>query len=124
MNDIDRSIRAAQDYGVREDQPIWMADYDHRQVDYDEGLVHLSDPRLVQVDRIRLLTDPGCPFYDISYVWGTLKDGRHVRVDLGTHQLHKGAPGLKSQLVDLAREAGVFAKGLGMLDFDTISILH
>jgi hypothetical protein len=115
------------DYGVREDNNIADAQYTHEAVDYSEGNVPLSDPRLVRIDRIRLLTDPGCPFYDLSYCWGTLRDGRHVRVDLGRYQFARSRGGqgksLKGQLVECAREAKRHAHGLHMLDADVISIL-
>jgi hypothetical protein len=117
-------------YGDREANNIASADYDHTAVDYDYGTVDLSDPELIRIDRIRLLTDPGLPFYDLSYCWGTMKDGRHVRVDLGRYQFarprgaKKGAHvSLRGQLVDCAKRAGRHAKRLGMLDDDTISIL-
>lgn len=114
------SDRIARDYGVNESNPLWMSSVTHEDVDYSEGDVPLSDKRIVSIDRIRLLTDPGCPFFDVSYVYGTLSDGRHVRVDLGAHQLQRR--NLNGQLIELAKAAGRFAKGLGMLD--NVSILR
>ena len=120
------------DYRVREANNIAGADYDHTAVDYSVGNVPLADPDLVRIDRIRLLTDPGLPFYDLSYCWGTLRDGRHVRVDLGRYQFARRPRGtaqkgshasLRGQLVQCAKDAGRHAKQLGMLDDDTISIL-
>ena len=108
-------------YGVREDNPILDAAYTSDEVDYSAGQIALSDPRLGRVDRIRLLTEPGCPFFDLSYAWGTLKDGRHVQVNLGEYSFPR--KGLKGELIRLAREAGRYAKGLGMLDDHTLSIL-
>lgn len=108
-------------YGVREDNNISTAAYDHSSVDYTVGDVPLSEPELVRIDRIRLLTERGYPLFDVSYVYGTLRDGRHVRVDLGNHQLPR--KGLKRELVRLAQEAGRYAKGMGMLDDGNISIL-
>jgi hypothetical protein len=107
-------------YGVRESNNISDAAYDHTSVDHSEGDVPLSDPRLVHIDRIRLLTERGLPFMDVSYVYGTLKDGRHVRVDLGEYQLSRQ---YKSDLIRLAKAAGRFGKGMGMLDDSVISIL-
>lgn len=121
------SDRIARQYGVSEDNPIDLAAYNHESVDYMEGDIPLSDKRLVRIDRIRLLTEPGYPAYDVSYVYGTLRDGRHVRVDLGTYRIAKGAKGgksLKAHLVDLAKAAGRHAHGLHMLDADVISILR
>jgi hypothetical protein len=118
---MDRAIDTAFRYGVHEDNNIAFAEYDHNSVDYSEGDVPLSDPDLIRIDRIRLLTDRGCPFFDVSYVYGTLRDGRHVRVDLGAWQLPR--KGLRRELVRLAAEAGRYGKGLGMLDDSTLSIL-
>lgn len=113
-------------YGVRESNPIETASYTHESVDYSDRDVELSDPRLVRIDRIRLLTEPGYPYYDVSYVYGTMDDGRHVRVDLGTHRIPRARPGrsLNGSLIELAREAGRFAKGLGMLDYGVVSLLN
>jgi hypothetical protein len=77
--------------------------------------VDLTDPRLARVTRLRLLTDRDCPFWDLSYCHGQLKDGTEVRVQLPQSQWSKRKP-LKVAIVDMAREAGVYAKGLGLLD--------
>src|SRR5262245_38576752 len=37
--------------------------------------VELGDPRLSRVTRLRLVTDPGFPLWDVSYCYGRLKDG-------------------------------------------------
>jgi hypothetical protein len=76
----------------------------HEDTDNSET-VDLGDPRLVRVLRIRLLSDPGFPVYDVSYVLGRLDDGRQVHVDLGAHQLGKRT--YLSELYTLARDAGV-----------------
>lgn len=107
-------------YGVEEQNNIADAAYNHTAVDYSEQ-VRLGDERLVRIDRIRLLTEPGYPMFDLSYCYGTLTDGRHVRVDLGAHQFPR--KGLKPALVECARKAKVHAHGLHMLDADVISIL-
>lgn len=107
--------------GIREDVPLFMADYDSSQVDYSAGAVYLGSADLIQIDRIRFVTDQGYPFLDLSYCWGTLRDGRHVRVQLDITRFGKRT--YKAQLIALARAAGKYAKGMGMLDDDTISIL-
>ena len=107
-------------YGVREDNNLADAAYTHSSVDFSEE-VDLADSRLVSVDRIRFLTERDYPMMDLSYCYGTLKDGRHVRVDLGRWQFGKRT--YKSELIAEAKAAGRFAKGLGMLDANTISIL-
>lgn len=102
------------------------AKYTSADVDYGYGKVLLSDPDLVSVDRIRLVTSPGFPMWDVSYVWGTLKNGKHVRVEFvdGTWQFPKRKGiSLKGLMIAEAKKAGRFAKGLGMLDDDVISAL-
>lgn len=109
---------------VNETNNIAEFDYTSDNVDYSEGPVSLKDERLVSVDRIRLLTDPGFPRYDISYVWGTLKDGRHVRIadwELGT--IVKGRP-IGSQLFAACKKLGVYGKGLGMFRPSVVSVMR
>ena len=103
-------------YGVRESNSIFDAAYTHEHVDYDEGDVRLNDPRLISIDRLRLLTERGYP-----YCYGTLRDGRHVRVYLGDTRLPR--KNTKGFLIELAREQGVYAKRLGLLDEGNWSIL-
>lgn len=75
-------------YGVREDSPLALAPYTHSELSdeywYD---VPLSDSDLVRIDRLRLLGDSdgwAYPYLDVSYCYGTMRDGAHVRVDLGS----------------------------------------
>lgn len=107
-------------YNVNETNNIADASYNHTSVDYSR-YTRLGDPELVRIDRVRLLTDPGCPVMDVSYVYGTLRNGTHVRVDIGASQISRQ---YKGALIALAKQAGVYAKGLHMLDNDVISILR
>lgn len=107
-------------YPVNETNNIADAAYTHEAL--EPGVTVLADRRLVKIDRLRLLTDPGCPFFDVSYVYGTLADGTHVRVDLGRDQFPR--QGLSRALVQCAKDAGRYAKGLGMLDNSVLSILR
>ena len=121
-DDIDANIAAAQRYGTQETNPLWTSEATHENVDYDEGDVPLSDPRLVRIVRLRLFREAGYPYLDISYCYGQLADGRYVRVDLeGRSRLPRY--GTKRELIALARDAGRFAKGLGLLDETNWSIL-
>lgn len=80
-----------------------------------------SDPELARIVRLRLVSDPGFPAWDVSYCWGELKDGTRVRVQLGgVGQLPKA--GMRKALVELARRDGVYARGLGL--FEAISTLQ
>jgi hypothetical protein len=117
----DRSDRLARDYGVNESNPIWTSEANHTNVDFDEH-VTLGDPRLERIVRLRLLTDPGYPYFDISYCYGKLKDGRYVRIANTPQHLRRRA--LKTDLIAWAKSEGVYAKGLGLLDDANWSILR
>lgn len=83
--------------------------------------VDLADPDLARIVRLRLLSDPGFPFYDVSYCYGRTRDGEYVRVRLPEFQFPRR--GLTRALVEMCRREGVYAKGLGLLDGDVISLL-
>lgn len=81
--------------------------------------VKWTEPGLV-ITRLRLLSDPGFPFYDISYCHGILH-GRHVDVELPFSQLPKYTKGgYKAELYKEANKTGQFIKGL----FSSISTLN
>ena len=67
-----------------------------------------------RVTRLRLLSDRGCPWVDVSYCHGVLPDGTPVRVTDAPTGLN--LRGLKGDLIAWARESGVYAKGMGLLD--------
>lgn len=120
-----RTMDIAARYGVNEDNPLALAPYTHEAVDFARPDTQLSDPELVRIDRLRLLGDSdgwAYPFLDVSYCYGTLKDGTKVRVDLGVYRLPKR--GLKGALIQAAKDAGRYAKGLGLLDDQVISRLY
>lgn len=80
--------------------------------------VDWTEPGL-RITRLRLLSDPGYPAYDVSYCHGVL-DGRHVDVHLPFSELPKfGKGGWKAALYKEAKTTGKFIKGL----FDSVSIL-
>jgi hypothetical protein len=83
--------------------------------------VDLTDDRLLRVTRLRLVTDPGFPLWEVSYCHGQLKDGTYVNVRLPYHQFSRRK--LRREIVEMAIEAGVHAKRLGMLDEEVISKL-
>ena len=67
----------------------------------------------LRITRLRLLSDPGFPLWDVSYCWGIL-DGEKVRVILPFDQLPKR--GMSRAIVQHAQRDGVYAKGIGILD--------
>lgn len=85
-------------------------------------IVDLTDPRLGRITRLRLVTDRDVPFWDLSYCFGTLKDGSAVRVQLPEHQWPKA--NLKAHLIEMGRRNRVFLKGLGVFDPEVISKLY
>lgn len=79
--------------------------------DFPNGC-YWSEPGL-KVTRLRLLTDIGFPFWDVSYCDGEL-DGKYVRVLLPFGQLKRR--NIAAQIIEYAKADKVFAKGLGILD--------
>lgn len=97
------------------DSPVKCSDVDHG------VLVAWDDPSLVKILRIRFLSEPGTPFWDLSYCWGRLNDGRNVLVWVPFHQLPKGKS-LSARLFEQCVQAGVNGKRLGI--YDAISYMN
>ncbi len=73
----------------------------------------------LKITRLRMLSDPGFPAWDISYCHGELH-GEKVDVQLPFSQLDKRK--YFQEIVWYAKKDKVFAKGLGI--FDAISKLN
>lgn len=119
MSDLD-SMMVRDAYGNEESNPITDEVKAIREA--IEQTVELSDARLVKITRLRLVTDPGFPMYDLSYCYGELRSGEPVRVNLPEWQFSKRT--LKRDLIEMCRAAGVYGKGMGILDPSVISILR
>lgn len=98
----------------------------HERVDYSDAMTLAEVARRGgKITRLRILGGgPSDGFYaDISYVHATLPDGRIV-------PLHQDYPmgfrirDAKRVLVEWAKEHGVYAKGLGLLDESNWSVLR
>jgi hypothetical protein len=76
------------------------------------GTVDWTEPGLY-VTRLRLISDPGFPMWDVSYCHGIL-NGQPVNVQLPFYQLPKR--GLTRAIVEAAKRDRVYARGLGILD--------
>ena len=76
--------------------------------------LHWSSPELKQIDRLRLISDPGFPLWDVSYCHGIMQDGEPCDVILPFDQLPK--KGTKGAIIKWAKRDNVYAKGLGVLD--------
>lgn len=81
--------------------------------------VSWNDPCLKRIVRLRLISDPGFPYWDVSYCIGEMMDGTSVRVDLPFDQLPRR--GFRGKIVEYAKKDGVYAQKLGI--FDAISTL-
>jgi len=81
--------------------------------------VDWTDRDLSRITRLRLLTEPGYPLYDVSYCWGVLRDGTKVRVRLPFHRLPR--KNMRGAIIEAAKQDRVYARGLGL--FDALSIL-
>lgn len=108
-------IESKAKYGAQESNPI-PADY---QAPDPAAIVDWSDPALERINRLRLISDPGFPFWDVSYCHGQLRDGTLVNVQLPFDQLPKRA--VSRAIVEHAKACGVYAKRLGI--FGAISTL-
>lgn len=84
--------------------------------------VDFDDPRLVRITRLRLVTDPGFPLWDVSYVYGRLADGTDVRVQLPVHQFSKR--NLNRELIEMCKAAGKYGKAMGIFDPLVVSKLY
>jgi|1185.fasta_scaffold80561_1 hypothetical protein len=118
MDTIDR----ARSYGVRMDESLDSAQIAEMHAVKREETVSLSDKRLARITRLRLIgyNSREYPRWDISYCYGELKDGTPVRVQLYGNI----GRNWKGDLIKIAQAAGVFAKGLGLLDEDIVSRLY
>lgn len=94
-------------------------------LDSVKGSCSLTDPKLVKIVRLRLLTDAGFPWWDISYCYGQLADGTYVSVSLmGIGQLRKARGGYRAHLVEIFREAKRYGRGMGIFDDGVISTMR
>lgn len=112
MQTTDRNV-----YGTLETAGLVDARAYHQQLPDNMPQVGWATPGL-KVTRLRLLSDPGFPVWDVSYCHGTL-DGQPVRVDLPFSQLPKRR--IKEEIIKHAKRDRVYALGLGI--FDSISTL-
>ena len=90
------------------------------------GRVSWNDARLAKITRLRLLTDPGFPAWDVSYCHGRI-GSKKVRVRLPFHQIPKyyapeaKIPGLghyKQFIINMGNKENppLFVKKTGILD--------
>lgn len=108
MQTIDRNV-----YGTKESNGLIDGPAYHAARNDGSGHpVDWTTPGL-KVTRLRLLSDPGHPEWDVSYCHGMLA-GEHVDVQLPFSNLPKR--GYLAEIIKHAKRDRVFAKGLGILD--------
>lgn len=91
-------------------------------IDHSRRPVEWTDPELARVLRFRLIgANREYPFWDVSYVYGEMRDGSRVRVHVPFRRLPRF--GWQRALVQEAIRDGVHAKNLGMLDPNVYSTL-
>jgi hypothetical protein len=76
--------------------------------------VYWTEPGL-KVTRLRMVSDFGFPFWDITYCHGKIGN-EYVEVDLPFSQLPRGKGKMLKALINYAKKDHVYAKGLGILD--------
>jgi hypothetical protein len=104
-------------YGTRETNGLENGpDYHHNRG--QTRSVYWDEPNL-RITRLRLLSDPGYPAWDVSYCHGSI-NGEAVDVQLPFDQLPKRK--MLAAIVSHAKRDGVHAKNLGV--FDAISTLN
>lgn len=106
-------------YGINETNALTDGQAYHSGTDYSV-VYELSDREVVKIDRLRLLSEPGYPYWDISYCVGVLANGTRVPVQLDVTQLGKRT--WKTELVNVFRKAGRYAVGMGV--FESVSTLN
>lgn len=104
---VDRNVYGTKEFGGLVDGPAYHAQFEGAKT------VYWTDPELKYVTRLRLISDPGYPAWDVSYCHGILHDGTKVRVELPFDQLSKFR--MKRDIVTYAIRDGVHAAKLGVL---------
>lgn len=111
-------------YGVQHDGEVVTQEY-HQGVSYDNqmSLAEVAK-RGGRITRVRILKEGGrC---DISYIHATLADGTTVPLylDMPSSGVGLWFREVKGEFIAWAKEQGVFAKGLGLLDESNWAVLH
>lgn len=119
---IDIAVR----YGVNETNPL-IAPTDYSQFAEDWYTVSRLVEEGGRFSRIRLLTERGYPYMDISYIHGVLSSGQpvHININFDGHMLLRKT--YRSQLQEsLIREGLTKAQvnALGVWKSETYSILY
>lgn len=125
--EAEKLVDRLQAYGVQCDGEVVTQEY-HEQVSYDDqmtlGQVAEAGGR---ISRLRFLTEyvPGqTRYYDVSYCHATLPGGKIVPVVVDFDSFWIPQRQVKGHLIEWAKQHGVYAKGLGLLDEGNWSVLR
>ena len=118
----------ARDSAAYETSPITPEIHEFRE-NIDRSVhVQLNDKRLAKITRFRVFLPSqeermsGYTDLDVSYVYGVMKDGSKVAVNVPLRL--DGRLGVKGAIVKMCRDLGVYGKSLGLFDYDVISTLR
>lgn len=116
--------RIAAQYGVIETNNIndFTGDWGQYLDTLADGGREFGLDEIAKLTRVRLLTEAGYPYFDLSYAMGQLADGRHCRVRLDVSSL--GRRTYRSQIAESCKRAGVNANKLGVWNASTYSIMY
>jgi hypothetical protein len=102
---------------VKETNGLIDANAFHNNVTYKiERTLYWSDPELKRITRLRLVSDPGYPVWDVSYCTGEDTNGNPVDVQVPFSELPKGKGAMVGEIVRCAKQDNVYAKGLGIFN--------
>lgn len=109
-----------QAYGVQATGEVVTEEY-HRGVSYNDEMTLAEVAKAGgKITRLRVLREGR--YCDISYCHATLPGGKIVPVRV-TGGVGESFYGLKGSLIEWAKEEGVYAKGLGLLDESNWAVL-
>jgi len=95
--------------------------YEHSTVDHSYRTLAEVAALGGKVTRLRIFIEGS--MVDVSYLHATLPGGQIVTVETSTLSIRTPFM-LKSNLIEWAKEQGVFAKGMGLLDEHNWSVLR
>jgi len=114
---MDETQQRAAAYGVKGDFALTSDEVREMRESVDHSVhVDWADKRLAKIIRFRLIGyhPYEYPAWDLSYCYGELKDGTRCLVSLGGRSRFPAK--WKSYVVNIARQDGVYAKGLGIFE--------
>lgn len=121
MSDINTYYDRMSAYGVQFEGTQVGPEY-HSQVSSETISLREVSDRGGRITRVRILQERG--LCDVSYIHATLADGSIVRVSPDFDSLCVPRRQMKGNMIEWAKEQGVYAKGLGLLDDSNWSVLR